>query len=100
MTYWLIDVSSSSQESLLNKTEDYNRLINILLEVIYGGWSDGSVVRDFVALGEPGFDSQHPYCGSVTPDAGDPAPSSGLHGNCMHILGKYICRQNYSDTEK
>ena len=52
-------------------------------------------------LGGSRFESRAPTCWltiAVTPVSGDPVPSSGLLGHCMHIVHKYTCRQNHSDT--
>ena len=62
------------------------------------GEIDGSVVESTCrSSGGMGFDSQHLHSHknpSVTPVPGDPMPSSGLQGHCMHVVDRQTCRQN------
>ena len=72
--FMVVRLKCSKKKSKMRKGSEL-----ILKSYIIGGWGDGSVVKstDCSSRG-PGFDSQHPHCGSHTYVTPHPKPSSGL----------------------
>lgn len=60
------------------------------------GWRNGLAL--VAHLEDQDLSLRTPMAANVTPAPWDPAPSSGLHWYCMHIVHRYTSRQNNSYT--